>query len=145
MKQRFQIRSSCLIAMTVTAVLAAFAACSGDDDDSPTAPPVPNPAGIVTVEVQDFRFEPRSVTIQPGQTVRWVLRGPTTTHNVVHNGGAFDSGFVFTSQGATYERTFPSGENGQTFEYRCTTHVGCCQMQGSVRVGSGAPEPGPGY
>lgn len=144
MKRRlFQLRPVHLLGAAFVA-FAVVAACGGDND-SPTAPPMPAPGSVVTVEIQDFRFEPRSVTIQPGQTVRWVLRGPTTTHNVVDNGGAFNSGFVFTAQGATFERPFLNTEEGRTFEYRCTTHVGCCQMQGSVRVGATAPEPGPGY
>jgi plastocyanin len=145
MKNRIQLRPVHLFGAALVA-FAVVASCGGDNDNgSPTAPPVPAPGSVVTVEILDFRFEPRSVTIQPGQIVRWVLRGPTTTHNVVDNSGAFDSGFVFTAQGAMFERAFPSGENGRTFEYRCTTHVGCCQMQGSVRVGSSAPAPGPGY
>ena len=64
---------------------------------------------------------------------------------VTANNGAFDSGFVFTQSGSTYERVFTAADENRTFEYRCVSHQGCCQMQGSVRVGTGAPDPGPGY
>lgn len=97
----------------------------------------------VTVELSDFAFSPRSVTIQPGTTVVWVLRGNDRTHTVTALDGAFNSGAVFTQPGATFQRTF--SQDGQTFDYRCTAHADCCNMQGSVRVGNSAPPPRPGY
>src|SRR5262245_10730210 len=36
----------------------------------------------VTVNVVDFAFEPRSVTINPGDTVRWVMQGSDPHHSV---------------------------------------------------------------
>jgi plastocyanin len=120
-------------------------ACSGGGGSgggTPTAPPGPQ---TVVVEVRDFTFEPRSVTVNPGDTVRWRFVGSDTTHTVTATGGVFDSGFVFTSPGATFERTFTEAELDMTFEYRCVSHHECCAMQGSVRVGASAPPPSPGY
>jgi plastocyanin len=126
-------------------VLAAgWLACGGNGGGSPTAPNAPAPQAV-TVELRDFAFGPRSVTVQPGGTVRWVMRGTDPTHTVTALNGAFDSGPVFTQNGATFTRTFPAAEAGRTFEYRCTAHAACCSMQGSVRVGENAPPPGPGY
>lgn len=31
----------------------------------------PTPAAVVEVRLEDFRFVPNDVTIQPGDTVRW--------------------------------------------------------------------------
>jgi plastocyanin len=92
--------------------------------------------------VKDNSYEPKSITIEPGDTVRWVLNGNERTHTVTARNGAFDSGAVFTSSGAVYERRF---DTGGTWDYSCQAHKDCCQMQGSVRVGRDAPPPGTGY
>lgn len=123
-----------------------LAACSSSDSDSPSAPPPPPPTNdVVEVTVDDNLYEPKSVTIEAGQTVRWILRGNDTSHTVTANDGTFDSGFTFTGAGATFEHTFGAAVDGRTFEYACSSHQNCCQMQGSVRVGENAPTPNPGY
>ena len=99
----------------------------------------------IVVEVRDFAFSPKSVLVDPGDTVTWRLVGADHTHTVTAVGGVFDSGFAFTSSGATFTRTFGQNDAGQTFEYRCQTHQASHQMQGSVRVGDSAPPPDPGY
>lgn len=129
--------------------------CSGDGDGdggvsstSPSSPPATSstsPNDIVTVELLDFEFRPKSITIQPGQTVRWVLRGDDLTHTTTERDGVWDSGMVFTQEGMVFERTFSNEEAGQTFNYSCASHQDCCNMQGSVRVGANAPPPAPGY
>jgi plastocyanin len=136
-----------LFAATLAAVLVA-AACGGGSSNPvspPPPPPPPPPANVVEVEVRDSLFEPKSITIQPGDTVRWIFRGSVSGHTVRAEDGSFDSGFAFSADGATYERTFGDELDGQTFEYRCISHFVCCQMQGSVRVGDSAPPPDPGY
>jgi plastocyanin len=100
---------------------------------------------VVEVEVRDSLFEPKSVTIRPGDTVRWTFRGSVSGHSVRAENGSFDSGFVFDRDGAVFQRTFGAELDGQTFEYRCVSHFVCCAMQGSVRVGDSAPPPQPGY
>lgn len=111
--------------------------------DSPTEPP-PGP-GTVTVKVVDFEFDPQSIQIQPGTTVRWVFEGQDPAHTVTDVDGAFDSGFAFQQQGATWEHTFGAADNGKTFRIQCVSHEECCDMKGSVRVGDTAPPPPPGY
>lgn len=112
----------------------------GGGGNSPTEPRAPQ---VITVEVSDFTFSPRSIQIQPGDTVRWVMRGSDRTHTVTARDGSFDSGAVFTSGGAFFERRFDTA--GRTHEYWCSSHRNCCMMQGSVRVGQDAPPPNPGY
>lgn len=134
------------LAATLTAVLVA-AACGGGSSNpvSPPPPPPPPAPNLVEVTVGDSFFEPRSVVIRPGDTVRWIFRGSVPGHSVKAEDGSFDSGFVFTASGSSYERSFGPDLEGRTFEYRCVSHYVCCQMQGSVRVGDTAPPPGPGY
>jgi plastocyanin len=124
---------------------ALLAGCGGGGGGkTPTSPtPVGSPQ-VVVVTVQDNQFVPKQVNVNPGDTVRWVLSGSSNAgHTVTANDGSFDSGKVFTSSGAAYEHTF--SQEGQTVLYHCQTHYVCCQMQGSVRVGSSAPPPPTGY
>ena len=124
------------------AALAAVACGGGGGYDGPTSPPAPQ---VLTVEVRDTVFSPRSVTVPPGGTVRWIMRGAMPDHTTIEENGLWNSGAVFTANGATFERTFPATEAGRTFQYYCSAHRACCQMQGSVRVGENAPPPPPGY
>jgi plastocyanin len=106
----------------------------------------PGGGGDVTVvQVRDNSFSPQSVQVEPGDTVRWVRTGAAPNHTVTASGNAFDSGLTLQAQGATFERTFGPADDNKTFEYYCASHRTCCAMQGSVRVGSNAPAPQPGY
>ena len=135
-----------LIAGTAATLILALACGGGGGGGGPTAPPAPNPQPqAVTVELSEHSFSPKQITIQPGETVAWVMRGSDPTHTVTALNGAFDSGAVFNASGATFRRTFSAADSGRTFEYRCQAHADCCNMRGSVRVGSDAPPPGPGY
>ncbi|HKH43309.1 MAG TPA: plastocyanin/azurin family copper-binding protein [Thermoanaerobaculia bacterium] len=133
-----------LLATTLVAALA-ISSCGGgggggNGGGSPTEPP--RPAQTIVVQVKDNSYEPKSVKIEPGDTVRWVFSGADRTHTVTAVNGAFDSGAVFTSSGAAFERRF---DTAGTWDYSCKAHKQCCLMQGSVRVGNGSPEPTPGY
>jgi plastocyanin len=124
--------------------LLALVSCGGGS--SPTQNNMAPPSGtMTTVSVGDNFFSPQSVTVNPGDTVKWVLTGSNTMHTVTDNGGAFNSGMVFTSTGATFQHTFTSADAGKTFNYICQTHAVCCGMRGAVSVGANAPPPSPGY
>lgn len=138
--------------VSALAVCAVLAACGGGGGGggggTPTQPNPPNPPAdpnVVTVNLSEFAFSPRQVTVDPGQTVRWVLQGTDPTHTVTALDGRFNSGAAFRSTGDTFEQTFTAADNDQTFEYRCAAHADCCDMKGSVRVGANAPQPDPGY
>src|SRR5262245_50501770 len=95
----------------------------------------------VTVGDGGFFFSPSSVTIHPGDTVRWTfssLGHTTTSGSPGMPNGLWDSGI--RSPGAVFDHTFPSVG---TFPYYCTTHGGCCGMVGTVRVESATPTPTP--
>jgi len=131
-----------LLAMTLVAALAASSCGGGGGNGGGGSPTEPRPAQVVVVQVKDNSYEPKSITIEPGDTVRWVFSGTDRTHTVTAVNSAFDSGAVFTSSGATFERRF---DTIGTWDYSCKAHKQCCLMQGSVRVGSSAPPPSPGY
>jgi len=121
-------------------------ACGGGGGNSPTAPPPPtNNGNVVEVDIVDYAFQPKQVKVQPGQTVRWVMKASDTTHTTSALDGTWNSGMVFKRNGDSYEHTFTSADNGKTFEYRCLSHYACCMMQGSVQVGDSAPPPDVGY
>ena len=114
----------------------------GGGGSSPTEPQGAGPK-TVTVIVKDNSYEPRSVTLNPGDTVRWLMQGSAPDHTVTALNGAFDSGTALATAGAVFERRFL--EANQTFDYSCKAHKDCCDMKGSVRVGAAAPPPTPGY
>ena len=69
-------------------------------------------------------FTPSSVTIQPGDTVRWTFSSSghsTTSGSPGMPNNLWDSGI--RNQGAVFNHTFPSAG---TFPYYCIPHGGCC-------------------
>jgi len=142
-----RIRSLATLAVLALAASLAVYSCGGGGGGnggggSPTEPPPPRQAQTHTVTVKENSYEPKSITIEPGDTVRWVFSGIDPNHTVTAVNGAFDSGAIFTANGATFERRF---DNSGTFDYSCKAHKQCCLMQGSIRVGNNSPPPGPGY
>jgi plastocyanin len=86
-------------------------------------------------------FKPKSITVAPGTTVRWVNHGQER-HTVTSRDGLFDSGPM--APGATYTYTFT--RHG-TFNYFCRPHE-MMGMVGTVVVaagGSGSTGSAPGY
>jgi plastocyanin len=127
-----------IAAISLTAALLSLIGC-GSSSPSATAP-APK---MVTVEVLEFSYNPKSIQINAGDTVRWVFAGTDPTHTVTALRGAFDSGFIFLQPGDFYDQTF--NQDNVTLEYSCASHKACCAMQGSIRVGRGAPPPMTGY
>jgi len=82
-------------------------------------------AGGKTIEVtiQGFAFNPSSITISPGDTVKWT-NIDSATHDVV--GTDFSSGNL--KKGDSYEHTFTKPD---TYNYRCSFHP---SMLGTVIV-----------
>jgi plastocyanin len=78
---------------------------------------------IVDVSISNFAFNPATVTISTGDTVRWTNQD-SATHTV--KGSSFESGQL--AQGDTYEFTFT--EPG-TYDYTCSIHP---SMKGTVTV-----------
>lgn len=135
-----RIRSALAIASLTAALLAV--SCGGGNNSMSGGPTAPNTKTVV-VTIGDDSFSPKNVMVNPGDTVRWVMMGSVPTHTVTAGDGSFDSGQIFTSQGAIFEHTFNASNT--TVNYFCKTHQVCCGMQGAVQVGASAPDPKPGY
>src|SRR5712672_936438 len=89
----------------------------------------------------DLVFSPSSVTIHPGDQVRWTWGSSghsTTSGSPGQPNGIWDSGIH--NQGATFTHTFNSAG---TFPYYCIPHGGCCMMVGTVTVVNASPTPTP--
>ncbi len=88
---------------------------------------------VHTVTVGDNFFSPEQLTIQQGDTVRWVNAAGGMQHNVTSNNGAFAASQ--TAASFTFEVIF---DQPGTFAYHCTLHSS--QMQGTITV-QGVPTP----
>jgi plastocyanin len=92
-----------------------------------TSIPVPRTTSSVsanTINITNFAFDPASITINLGSTVRWVNRD-SVPHRILFADGA-DSKILAPSQ--SWSRKF---DGTGTFDYACTIHPA---MQGTVIV-----------
>jgi plastocyanin len=71
---------------------------------------------IVTVQMQDYGFQPAKITIEAGTTVEWVNVGKHV-HTVTDDNARWDSGDITT--GKKFSHRFD--EKG-TFKYVCVPH-----------------------
>ena len=74
---------------------------------------------IVSVDSTNLRFSPETITLQEGDSVRFLWSGELLAHNAVEMNGLLDSGEA--SRNVDYTYTFNIGENG-TYEYVCEPH-----------------------
>jgi plastocyanin len=89
----------------------------------PAASPVASPA--VVVHIKDFAYKPETVTIRPGQSVRFV-EDDETPHTVTAVDKSFDSGNL--DKGKSWTHAFASEG---TYAYFCAYHT---YMKGKVVV-----------
>lgn len=110
----------------------------------PVAPPAPAPppaANQVTVDIQDFQFQPFEIHVAPGTTVLW-KNGDDTAHTATANRDQtnpihpyeFSSPLLF--KGAVFSHTFATAGE---FPYHCNPHP---FMSGKVVVDASAPRSG---
>jgi plastocyanin len=77
-----------------------------------------------TIRIKNFAFDPASITVKVGSTVRWVNQD-YAPHRILFADGA-DSTVLAASQ--SWNRKF---DQAGTYDYNCTIHP---SMQGSVIV-----------
>ena len=133
-------KSKQILVIALLALLAgalAASACGGGSKEKAT-PAATSPAGTpkttqaattpeaegASVEIKNFAFEPRTVTIKVGQAVTWTNQD-SAAHTVAGDGG-IDSGDL--SKGKSYSKTF---DTEGAFDYHCSIHP---QMKGQVIV-----------
>src|SRR5262245_4649824 len=95
-------------------------------------------AGAATthgVSMIGVAFSPKTLTVQPGDTVIWT-NNSGIAHTVTADDGSFTSGSV--SPGQTFSHTFSTAG---TVAYHCSFHgaAGGIGMAGTIVVQSGAP------
>jgi plastocyanin len=98
------------------------AALAQSSSPEPAAAPPPAPA---VVHLKNFVFVPETVTIRPGQTVRFV-QDDDTPHTITASDNSFDSGNL--DKGKSWTHVF--AKEG-TYAYFCAYHT---YMKGKVIV-----------
>lgn len=105
---------------------------SGSEDFDGWMEGVPNYDGVTNFTGQEeaivetgtqtsegpYGFEPAAIRISTGTTVVWEWTGEGSPHNVVDDGGAFESELL-SDAGATFEHAF---ETEGTYKYSCVPH-----------------------
>jgi plastocyanin len=102
------------------ALLAAACGTASTPAASPTTTQAPsNPAsgGTQEVKIANFAFDPPSLTISVGTTVKWTNED-SAQHTATADDGSFDSGQL--SKGQSFTFTFT--KEG-TFTYKCADHA----------------------
>jgi len=82
-------------------------------------------AASTSVTISDFKFAPKSITVNVGDTVTWTNKGPAA-HTATAKNGSFDTGLL--QKGESGSATF---DKAGTFAYICTPHP---FMKGMVKV-----------
>jgi plastocyanin len=90
---------------------------------TPQPQPQPQPTSPNTVSIEDFQFDPPSITINKGDTVTWINHD-SVSHTVTGTG--FDSGSL--AKDASFRYTF---KDAGTYNYICSFHA---SMKGQVIV-----------
>ncbi len=84
-------------------------------------------ANTIIIDVKSNFFSPSDVTVNMGDTVRWMF--DQGVHTTTSKDGLWDSGVL--TPGSTFEHTFNAPGD---FAYTCTLHFNCCNMAGTVHV-----------
>lgn len=79
--------------------------------------PVVAPSNEVTVEIRDFDFVPRDLTVSVGAEITWVNRD-NAPHDATESSGAWATARLKQGQRASLRFEEPG-----TFEYRCSIHT----------------------
>ena len=113
-----------LIAAAALGLLAG-AACSSDSGKKSSTTPTTDAGGAVaaTITAQGTTWKPDDVTVQTGDTVKWVVNG-----SIVHDLKGDDGVSHKANSNFTVKHTF--NDEG-TFSYQCTIHPG---MTGTITV-----------
>jgi plastocyanin len=102
-----------------------LAAC-GSNGTPKTSAPASSSRGGTSITISNFMFQPMSLTVAPGSTVK-VTNKDSTTHTLTATGGQFDTGDI--AQNHTKSFTAPSKPG--TYHYICNIHQ---YMMGTIIV-----------
>jgi parallel beta-helix repeat protein len=98
----------------------------------PALPPPDLSGAAAVVHIRAMRFEPRHVTVKPGESVVWV-NDDNVVHTVTSGSGTLPSheplSSPFLARGQVYRHTF---ERNGHFEYLCLPHLDQAAMRGAT-------------
>jgi parallel beta-helix repeat protein len=98
----------------------------------PPAPPPDLTGAAAVVHIRGMRFEPRHVTVKPGQTVVWVNED-NVVHTVTSGVGTLPShaplSSPFMTRGQTFRHSF---DEAGRYEYLCLPHLDQAAMRGAT-------------
>lgn len=84
-------------------------------------------ADVVEVKIEKYKFQPETITVKAGTTVRWTNNEKRASHSIWFKGENLpESERMFS--GDSYERTF---DKPGTYPYTCGPHP---EMSGIVEV-----------
>jgi plastocyanin len=114
-----------VLSLAVALALGGGVALAQSGSPSPAVAPAPAASPTSIVHVKNFAFVPDKVTINAGQTVRFV-QDDETPHTVTAADKSFDSGNL--DKGKSWTHTF---DKAGTFAYFCVYHT---FMKGTIVV-----------
>jgi len=108
--------------------------------EDPGVPPATTPVTKTVLVGPDFTFEPETLSINPGDTVKWVFRSTHTTTADTSSVEKWDSGNK--GSGQEFSHTFATAG---LFPYHCKLHSvsGGSGMNGRIVVGAVKVDPMP--
>ena len=109
--------------LVITFVVPLTLIASGAGTTKPT--PRASDAGSYTINIKDFMFTPRNLTIPVGSKVTWINKDEEP-HKVAEVNSTFGSQPLDTDEGFTYEF-----KTAGKYEYFCTVHP---RMTGTIIV-----------
>jgi len=123
-------KSKWVMMAVVFVLILSVTACSAGPVTTPaasTSAPSSAPPSSVEAEVaiSGFAFDPPSLTVKVGTTVKWTNQD-SAPHTVASDGGDWESGQL--DQGESFTHTF---DQAGTFAYHCSVHPA---MKGTVVV-----------
>ena len=100
--------------------IVAVSGCTSSSNSTTNSSVAPN-----TVAIQNFAFNPATLTVKAGTKVTWTNQD-SATHQVVSDTGAFNSGDL--SNGQSFSFTF---DKAGSYPYHCAVHP---SMTGTIVV-----------
>jgi plastocyanin len=119
-KVRFTIPRRLMLAALTGLIVLTLGACGTGDASETTADPETVGPSVV---IENLAFEPKTLTVEAGDTVTWTWNDGAVTHDV--SGDDFQSEVM--SEGTFQHRFDESG----TYDYVCTLHP---NMTGAIEV-----------
>jgi plastocyanin len=114
-----------MLSLAAAFALAGGIALAQSASPTPGASPGPVASPAAVVHIKNFAYAPDTVTIKPGQSVRFI-QDDDTPHTVTASDKSFDSGNL--DKGKSWTHVFPAEG---TFAYFCAYHT---FMKGKVVV-----------